>query len=105
MLLFTGVCDGDVILIYVDEVHIHRDLDRGYTWGRRGERIWRKSDCPKLSDRLNAYGAYDFTHGECLLWQDGWCNGEHTVQFFGRLVSQLGRERCLATCELGWDAR
>ena len=60
----------------MDEVHIHRDLDLGYTWGRRGQRLWRRSDCPKLSDRMNAYGAYDFTHGECLLWQDGWCNGE-----------------------------
>ncbi len=86
LLLFTGVGDGDVLLIYVDEVHIHRDLDLGYTWGRKGQRIWRQSDCPKLSDRLNAYGAYDFTNGECLLWQDGWCNGEHTVQFLRELV-------------------
>ena len=31
--LFTGVCDGEVVLIYVDEVHVHRDLDHGYTWG------------------------------------------------------------------------
>jgi hypothetical protein len=32
---FAGVCDGEVILVYVDEVHIHRDLDLGYTWGAR----------------------------------------------------------------------
>jgi hypothetical protein len=31
--LFAGVCDGEVILVYVDEVHIHRDLDLGYTGG------------------------------------------------------------------------
>jgi len=85
--LFASVCDGEVILIYVDEVHIHRDLDLGYTWGRRGQRLWRKSDCPPLSDRMNAYGAYDFTHGECLLWQGGWCNGEQTVQFLRELAS------------------
>src|SRR5262249_37513227 len=29
--LFARVRDGEVILIYVDEVHIHRDLDLGYT--------------------------------------------------------------------------
>jgi hypothetical protein len=29
--LFAGVCAGEVILIYVDEVHVHRDLDLGYT--------------------------------------------------------------------------
>ena len=85
--LFAGVCDGEVILIYVDEVHIHRDLDLGYTWGRKGQRLWRVSDCPSLSDRLNGYGAYDFTNGECLLWQDGWCNGQQTVQFLRALAS------------------
>ena len=69
--LFAEVCQDEVILIYVDEVHIHRDLDLGYTWGRKGQRLWRTSDCPRRSERMNAYGAYDFTHGECLLWQDG----------------------------------
>jgi len=85
--LFTGVRDAQVVLIYVDEVHVHRDLDHGYTWGRRGRRIWRRSDCAKLSDRMNAYGAYDFTHGECFLWQNGWCNGEETVNFLRALVA------------------
>lgn len=84
--LFAGVCADEVILVYVDEVHIHRDLDLGYTWGRRGERLWRVSDCPRRSDRLNAYGAYDFTNGECLLWHNGWCNGEQTVQFLRELA-------------------
>lgn len=85
--LFTEVCNGEVILIYIDEVHIHRALDYGYTWGRVGKRIWRKSDCPKLEDRMNAYGAYDFTNGECFLWENGWCNGEQTVLFL-RAVAQ-----------------
>jgi transposase len=85
--LFAGVRDGDVTLIYVDEVHIHRDLDLGYTWGRCGRRLWRRSDCPPLSDRMNAYGAYDFGNGECLLWQGGWCNGEQTVRFLRELAS------------------
>jgi transposase len=84
--LFAEVCAGEVILIYVDEVHIHRDLDLGYTWGRKGQRLWRTSDCPKRSERMNAYGAYDFTDGECLLWQNGRCNGEQTVQYLQALV-------------------
>ena len=41
--LFAGVCNGEVILLYVDEAHCHRDLDLGYTWGRRGQRLWRTS--------------------------------------------------------------
>ena len=79
--LFAGACAGEVILIYADEVHVHRDLDLGYTWGRQGQRVWRRSDCPRRSDRMNAYGAYDFTNGERLLWHGGWCNGEQTVRF------------------------
>jgi len=85
--LFEQVRSEEVILIYVDEVHIHRDLDSGYSWGRIGKRIWRRSDCPKLSERLNAYGAFDFTNGECLLWQDGWCNGEKTVSLLRALAA------------------
>jgi hypothetical protein len=91
--LFEGVRDGAVTLIYVDEAHFHRDLDLGYTWGCRGRRIWRRSGCPKLSERLNCYGAYDFSHGECLLWQDGWCNGERTTRFLEALVRwRVGQE-------------
>jgi transposase len=84
--LFTGVKDGEILLLYVDEAHFHRDLDLGYTWGRIGQRIWRRSDCPKLSERLNCYGAYDFSNGECFLWEDGWCNGDKTVAFLQALV-------------------
>jgi transposase len=99
--LFAGVRDGEVILVYVDEVHIHRDLDLGDTWGRKGRRLWRSSDRPKRSDRMNAYGAYDFSNGECLLWQDGWCNGERTVRFLGEPVRwRAGKEGRLV---LVWD--
>lgn len=90
---FEEVRREEIILIYVDEVHVHRDLDSGYTWGPIGERIWRRSDCPKLSDRMNAYGAYDFTNGECLLWEDGWCNGEETVKFLTELVKWRAGKR------------
>ncbi len=64
--LFAGVCGGEVTLIDVDEVHVHRDRDLGYAWGPSG-RLWRRSGCPSLSERMNAYGAYDFTNGERLL--------------------------------------
>ncbi len=83
--LYEGVRGGEVILVYVDEAHFHRDMDLGYTWGRIGKRVWRKSVCGKLSERLNCYGAYDFTNGECMIWEDGWCDGERTVAFLGAL--------------------
>ena len=83
--LFEKVRTGEIILVYIDEAHFHRDMDLGYGWGRIGKRVWRKSGCAKLSERLNCYGAYDFSNGECLLWEDGWCDGERTVKFLREL--------------------
>ena len=83
--LYEKVRAGEVVLVYIDEAHFHRDMDPGYGWGRIGKRMWRKSGCARLSERLNGYGAYDFTNGECLLWEDGWCDGERTVQFLQEL--------------------
>lgn len=92
---------GEVILIYADEAHFHRDMDLGYSWGPIGKRIWRKSRGAKLSERLNCYGAYDFTNGECLLWQDGWCNADKTMKFL-EAVKQW-RETKKARVVLVWD--
>jgi len=84
--LFARVCRGEVTLIYVDESHFHRDLDDGYTWGPEGKRSWRVSTSPGLSERLNWYGAYDFTHGQCLIWEDGPCDGNATCHFLERVA-------------------
>lgn len=51
--LFEQLCRGDIILLYVDEAHFHRDLDLGYTWARRGVRAYRASACAPLRDRIN----------------------------------------------------
>src|SRR5262249_8452700 len=51
------------------------------------------------------YGAYDFSNGACLLWENGWCNGQETVSFLralaawragkrGRLVGIWGKAPC-----------
>lgn len=84
--LFARVCRGGVTLIYIDESHFHQDLDGGYTWGEKGRRSWRVSTTPGLSERLNWYGAYDFTHGQCLIWEDGPCDGNATCHFLGRVA-------------------
>lgn len=55
--LYEQVVNKEVVLVYIDESHFHRDLETGYTWGPVGERIWRVSGCPPLSDRINWYGA------------------------------------------------
>ena len=84
--LYAQVCRGEVTLIYIDESHFHQDMDEGYTWSRKGRRAWRVSTTPGLSERLNWYGAYDFTHGQCLIWEDGPCNGMQTRYFLDQVV-------------------
>ena len=86
---FTQLCRQEILLVYIDEIHIHRDLELGYTWADKGAVAWRISDCPPLSDRLNWYGAYDFSWGQCLLWEDGSYNKENTVQFLHLLADWL----------------
>lgn len=90
---FAGVCEGDVTLIDVDEVHVHRDLGLGDTGGRRGQRLWRRSDCPGLSERMNACGAYDFTPGECLAWDGGRRNGGQAVLFLREVARWRAGEK------------
>ena len=84
--LFKRCCRGEIVLIWADESHFHRDMDSGYTWDAVGKRAWRKSDCPRLSERINWYGAYDFGAGRCLIWNEGNCNGEHTCKFLERVA-------------------
>lgn len=88
--LYAQLCAGNVRLLYLDEAHLHRDLETGYTWATTGETAWRKSNCPPLAERINCYGAYDFAQGQCLIWQDGPCNQEQTVAFLARLAEWLG---------------
>lgn len=88
--LFAEVCREKVLLIYVDEAHIHREMDLGYTWSFVGKRSWQVSDCPSLSERINWYGAYDFSRWRCMIWEDGQCNGDKTLLFLRQLKDWIG---------------
>ena len=90
--LYERVVHRDVVLIYVDESHFHRDMDLGYTWGLVGERLWKVSGCAPLSDRINWFGAYNFSDGQCLIWADGSCNKETTAQFLHRIKEWIGND-------------
>lgn len=87
---FQQLCRSEIRIIYIDEAHFHRDLDLGYTWAPRGEPTWCLSDCPRLADRINWYGAYDFSQGQCFIWNEGACNGDNTVKFLRHLKLWLG---------------
>jgi len=88
--IYAQVCREEVRLIYVDESHFHRDMDLGYTWAETGKPAWRLSDCPPLHDRIDWYGAYDFSQGQCFIWNHGRCDGHNTVEFLHRLADWLG---------------
>lgn len=92
--LYERVCRGEVILLYVDQSHFHRDLELGYTWAPVGQVAWRASNSPPLADRINWYGAYDFNRGACFIWNEGNCNQENTVRFLHHLVAWLGEVTC-----------
>ena len=81
--------DEELRIVYVDEAHIHQDMNTGYRWSKKGVDDWVPSTSPGLDKRLNWYGAYNFTDGQCFLWEQGWCNGEQTVQFLQALADWL----------------
>lgn len=87
---FERVCQEEIRLIYIDESHFHRDMDLGYTWAETGKPAWRLSDCPPLQHRIDWYGAYDFSCGQCFIWNEGSCNGQNTVEFLRHLAKWLG---------------
>jgi transposase len=87
--LYERMCRGEVVIVYVDEVHLHQDLAVGFTWSPVGEANWIPSSSPGLSARLNYFGAYNFTDGACFLWEDGTCNGQTTLHFLHQLSRWL----------------
>lgn len=88
--VWEQVCAGEIVLLYGDEVHLHRDMACGYLWARRGKVAYRASACASLAERLNWYGVYNFSAGGCFLWQDGPCNAATTVRFLQEVADWLG---------------
>ena len=84
--LYEQLCRQELRLVYIDEAHIHRDMDLGYTWTEKNKSAWRMSDSAPLSDRINWYGACDFGARQCFIWDEGNCNKEHTIQFLQRMA-------------------
>lgn len=91
-MMYEATYQEDAILIYIDEVHLHQDMDIGYSWSKKGYPDWIVSQSPGLSAKLNWYGAYDFTHGQCFIWENGRCNGDNTVEFLEALAAWQNAE-------------
>jgi transposase len=86
-------------LIYLDEAHIHQDVDPGYGWGVRGQRFHVASASPGLSAKVSFYGLYLYNEGQVRLWPYPRATGEHTIDVLRRLRGEMPK----GTLVLIWD--
>ena len=86
-------------LVYLDEAHIHQDVDLGHGWGKRGKRLHVASTSPGLSARVSFYGLYLFNEGQVRVWPYPRANGEHTMDVLHRLRAEVPD----AALTLIWD--
>jgi len=91
--LYERMCNDEVVIIYLDEVHIHQDMEVAYTWSPVGEEDWVISSSPGLSERINWFGAYNFTDGDCFIWEDGTCDSKNCKRFLELLAERLQAEQ------------
>ena len=77
------------MLVYLDEAHIHQDVDLGHGWGERGKRFHVASTSPGLAARVSFYGLYLFNEGQVRVWSYPRANGEHTMDVLRRLRTEF----------------
>lgn len=95
------MCNGEVVILYLDEVHIHQDMEVAYGWYPVGEDTWVISSSPGLSERINWFGAYNFTDGDCFIWENGTCDSQNCMRFLELLAERIqGEQRQVV---LIWD--
>jgi hypothetical protein len=63
--LLDGARDERHHLVYLDEAHIHQDVDLGYGWGERGRRFQVASSSPGLKAKVSFYGLYFTMKAKC----------------------------------------
>jgi transposase len=73
------------LLVYLDEAHIHQDVDLGYGWGERGKRFHVASASPGLAAKISFYGLYLYNEGQVRIWPYARANGIHTIDVLRRL--------------------
>jgi transposase len=87
--LLDGARDGHHHLVYLDEAHIHQDVDLGYGWGERGKRFHVASSSPGLAAKVSFYGLYLYDEGQVRIWPYDRANGEHTIDVLRRLRAEI----------------
>jgi transposase len=76
-------------LVYLDEAHIHQDVDLGHAWGERGKRFHVASSSPGLAAKVSFYGLYLYNEGQARVWPYARANGAHTIDVLRRLRTEI----------------
>ncbi len=97
--LLEGAQRDQHLLVYLDEAHIHQDVDLGYGWSERGRRFYVASASPSLSAKVSFYGLYLFNEGQVRIWPYARANGEHTIDVLHRLRAEFPNRKLI----LIWD--
>jgi transposase len=87
--LLDGARDEQHALVYLDEAHIHQDVDLGYGWRKRGQRFHVASSSPGLSAKVSFYGLYLYNEGQVRIWPYPRGNGANTIDVLRRLRTEI----------------
>ena len=82
--LLDGARDERHHLVYLDEAHIHQDVELGYGWGERGKRFHVASSSPGLKAKVSFYGLSLYNEGQVRIWPYTRANGAHTIDVLRR---------------------
>jgi transposase len=97
--LLDGARDERHTLVYLDEAHIHQDVDLGHGWCERGQRFYVASSSPGLSAKVSFYGLYLYNEGQARIWSYPRANGEHTIDVLRRLRAEIPEGKLIVI----WD--
>jgi transposase len=76
-------------VVYLDEAHIHQDIDLGYGWGERGQRFQVASSSPGLKAKVSFYGLYLYNDGQGRIWPYDRAEGGNTIDVLRRLRAEI----------------
>jgi transposase len=98
-LLLSAASDDELLLVYIDEAHIHQDADLGYGWTVRGERAWVSSTSPGLSAKVSFYGLYLYNEAQVRILPHTRGDGPNTLDVLRWLREQYPER----TIKVIWD--
>ena len=84
-----GARDERHHLVYLDEAHIHQDVDLGYGWGERGQRFQVASSSPGLTAKVSFHGLYLDNEGQVRIWPYDRAEGGNTIDVLHRLRAEI----------------